>query len=102
MPFPSNHFDVVLIYDSLHHRQDQRESIQEVYRVVKPKRILAICEIHPQHGLGYFITKIEQILIMKSKFYSPKQMKSMLKGAGLIIKNVGWSKEPTYYIIARK
>ena len=102
MPFQDNHFDAVLIHDSLHHWQNQIESLHEINRVIKQSGRLIICEIHPQHRLGYFITKMEKLFMMKSKFYTPIELKIMITKAGFEVKSMGWSKEPTYYIIGNK
>jgi len=37
LPFPQDHFDVVLLHEVIEHVEDDREVVQEAYRVTKPQ-----------------------------------------------------------------
>ena len=44
--FPDETFDAVMILNSLHHLEDPRESIREMYRVLAPDGLLWVCEMY--------------------------------------------------------
>ena len=46
LPFENNFFDVVMMTDVLEHVRDEKKTLQEVYRVVKPKGTLILSVPH--------------------------------------------------------
>lgn len=102
IPLPDNYFDIIIIYDSLHHWQNHSNSMKELYRVLKQTGKLIIAEIHPDHKLGYYIKKMEDLLRMDSKFYRPRELKQLLEKVGFSISKFRWSKKPTYLLFANK
>lgn len=102
IPFPDDFFDLILIYDSLHHWNDHGRALDEVYRTLKEGQKVVIGEIHPGIRSGYFIALMEQILRMNSTFYQPHELIKLLESHGFSIFNSGWLHKPTYYVIATK
>lgn len=102
IPMPDNYFDIIIIYDSLHHWQDHNNSLKELYRVLKISGKLVIGEIHPHHRFGHYIRKMEQFFRMKSNFYRPRELKQLIEKIGFSTYKMRWSKKPTYLLFATK
>lgn len=89
LPFPDNHFDVVMSRATLHHLADPTQSLREKYRVLKPGGICLIHDIRrdaPQETLDYF-TEFRAKLdmpptIIDEKFTMP-EMEGFIERAGL-------------------
>jgi demethylmenaquinone methyltransferase/2-methoxy-6-polyprenyl-1,4-benzoquinol methylase len=102
IPLPDNYFDVIIIYDSLHHWQNHFNSMKELLRVLKKSGKLIIGEIHPRHKSGYFIMKMEEFFRMNSKFYKPYELKLFVENIGFSTTKIRWSRKPTYLLFATK
>jgi len=100
MTFDDHFFDLVLIYDSLHHWRDQKQALEEIRRTLAPGKPLVIVEIHPYVRSGYYIWLMEHILRMGSNFFSPSELKSLFTGAGYHVQEQGWLRKPAYYTVA--
>ena len=102
LPFESDTFDLILIYDSLHHWKNQMESMEEINRVLKKDGKLMIAEIHPKRRAGHYIVSMEKLFMMGSHFFTPKELKSLLSNSGFGDMSFHWAKKPTYFVIAKK
>ncbi|MHA2401767.1 MAG: class I SAM-dependent methyltransferase [Candidatus Kariarchaeaceae archaeon] len=102
LPFQSSIFDHVVISDSLHHWQEHQKGLQEVYRVIKPGGFLIIEEIHPCTRGGHLIRSMENWLKMGSIFFTPLTLIKMLRNLEFSIVKGDWTREPSYFILARK
>lgn len=82
LPFPTNHFDRVLVVDALHHFADQRQAVGELLRVLKPGGRLVIEE----PNIAFFRVKLiawaEKLALMGSRFYAPHEIAGMVSAHG--------------------
>ena len=82
LPFPDQSFDRVLVVDALHHFCDQREAIEDLLRVLKPGGRLVIEEPDFNHKGVKLLALAEKILLMRSHFYAPEQIRDMIASYG--------------------
>jgi ubiquinone/menaquinone biosynthesis C-methylase UbiE len=64
LPFPNGYFDVVTITDAFEHVRDEKKTIKEIYRVLKPDGVMIFSV--PYKGMFRFIDSFNM------KFYFPK------------------------------
>jgi ubiquinone/menaquinone biosynthesis C-methylase UbiE len=79
LPFPDEHFDRILVVDALHHFDHQGEVIKDLLRVLKPKGRLLIEEPDIRKFRAKMIRVMEKFLLMKSVFWTPEEIKSMVE-----------------------
>ena len=83
LPFPDSHFDKVYSTMALHHFSDQRRSVQEFARVLKPMGVLLIVEIQPSSAQGRYLRFFENgVMRSHLKFLAMDQLAEMLKEQG--------------------
>jgi len=77
LPFPSDHFDRILMVDALHHVFDQDQTARELWRVLKPGGRIVIEE----PDIGKFAVKLvalaEKITLMRSHFLSMGEIRDL-------------------------
>ena len=83
LPFPSAHFDRVLVVDAFHHFPNQPAAIPELVRVLKPGGVLVIEEPDIRKLGVKLIALGETLLLMGSRFRPPAEMAAMVTAAGL-------------------
>lgn len=77
LPFPDNSFDRVIMVDTLHHVCDQRETIVELWRLLKPGGRIVI-EEPDIHMFGVkMIALAEKLALMRSHFLSAEEICGM-------------------------
>lgn len=81
-PFSEDRFDSILLVDAFHHLCDQKIAIKELLRVLKPSGRLLIEEPDYRRFLVKCAAFMEKILLMRSNFYSPETMISMITNLG--------------------
>ena len=101
IPFPDNSFDKMLIIDAFHHFQDQAQAIKEIKRVLKDGGSIFVEEINPRSFGGFILKIAEKILLMGSRFHSPKRLKEIFEKNGFKVEIVG-CQHSFYNLIIRK
>lgn len=81
LPFPDDSFERVLLVDALHHVKDQPATAREMLRVLKPGGRLIIEEPDIRTFGVKLIAVAEKLLLMRSHFLSPEQIRSLFPTA---------------------
>ena len=103
LPFSDSFFDRIFAVDSLHHWDDQRAGIREVFRVLKPTGIFILVEFDPNTSKGHYIQSMERFLQMGSTFFSPQQLRRMIRNqTEMKITSQFYLDSGTYITVARK
>lgn len=102
LPFPNSFFDRILAVDSLHHWDDQKSGINEVFRTLKPNGIFVLIEFDPKTPKGHYIKSMERILRMGSHFFTPREIRDILTLKGLNPSVQFYLDTATYATVARK
>lgn len=100
LPFASGKFDCVLIVDALHHVQDQRQTLLDLWRVVAPGGRLIIEEPDIRRLPVKLIALGEKLALMRSHFLTGEQIAGLLRGLGA--EPVIQHKEHTLWVLADK
>jgi ubiquinone/menaquinone biosynthesis C-methylase UbiE len=82
LPFPNEHFELILMVDSFHHLLDQRRAMVEAWRVLRRGGLLIIEEPDIRHPLIKLVALAEKILLMRSHFHAPPHIEQALKRLG--------------------
>jgi demethylmenaquinone methyltransferase/2-methoxy-6-polyprenyl-1,4-benzoquinol methylase len=82
LPFPNEYFDRILVVDAMHHFDHQQEVIKDLLRVLKPNGRLLIEEPDIRKFRAKMIWVMEKLLMMKSVFYTPEEIKAMVEAQG--------------------
>ena len=102
IPFPSKHFDKIVILLSFHHILDQDTALQEIKRVLKESGRLIMLELDPSLRLGKWIMFYENTMRhMGCKFYCPLELKNKIERHGfqkVLVKSAAKG----YFLIASK
>jgi demethylmenaquinone methyltransferase/2-methoxy-6-polyprenyl-1,4-benzoquinol methylase len=77
LPFCSGCFDRIIIVDAFHHVADQRQTLDEIWRTLAPGGRLVIEEPDIHNGVVKLIALGEKLLLMRSKFIKPQDIKAM-------------------------
>ncbi len=68
LPFPNNHFERIIMIDVLHHVCDHQQTINELWRVLKPGGMIIIEEPDIHHWAVKLIAIAEKLALMRSHF----------------------------------
>jgi ubiquinone/menaquinone biosynthesis C-methylase UbiE len=79
LPFPDSYFDKVYSTLAMHHFKDERKSIQEFARVLKPGGLLLIVELRPFSARGVFLGLENAIMRLHLKRLDMNQLAEELK-----------------------
>jgi ubiquinone/menaquinone biosynthesis C-methylase UbiE len=83
LPYTDSYFDKVYTTLALHHFPDQRRSIQEFSRVLKPAGSLLIAEVLPRSAQGLFMRMLENgIMRSHLRFLEIDQLAGILREQG--------------------
>jgi ubiquinone/menaquinone biosynthesis C-methylase UbiE len=77
LPFPDNTFERVIMVDAFHHVFDQRDTADEMWRVLKPGGRLIIEEPDIRNFSVKLIAVAEKLALMRSHFLDPNEIASM-------------------------
>jgi ubiquinone/menaquinone biosynthesis C-methylase UbiE len=80
MPFSDNYFDGEIIVDALHHVEEQKNTISEMWRTLKPGGRILIEEINITKVKGKLIQLMEKLLLMGSHFLLPQEILALFDG----------------------
>lgn len=83
LPFPNESFERIVVVDALHHFCDQRESIQELLRVLKTRGRLVIEEPNIDNFMIKWLALAEKLAFMRSRFYSSREIVRMITDQGV-------------------
>ena len=82
LPFPDDSFERILVVDALHHFCDQRQSIQELMRVLKTGGRLVIEEPNIDKFIIKWVALAEKLFLMHSHFFSSDEIVAMINDQG--------------------
>ena len=77
LPFPDGHFERVIMVDALHHVCNQKETAQELWRVLKPAGKIVIEEPDIKNWGVKLVAFGEKIALMRSRFLSPRRIAAL-------------------------
>lgn len=80
LPFQDFSFDRILMVDALHHVFNAKKSMEELFRVLKVDGLLIIEEPDIRFFAVKLIALAEKILLMRSHFLRPDQIKDLFMG----------------------
>jgi ubiquinone/menaquinone biosynthesis C-methylase UbiE len=100
LPFSNDSFERVTMVDALHHVAQQKLSLQELWRVLKPGGILVVEEPDIQHFGVKMVALAEKLALFRSHFLSPERISRHLERLGAKTRIV--REKPNAWIIAEK
>jgi len=68
LPFPAEQFERIIVIDVLHHVCDQQQTINELWRVLKPGGRIIIEEPDIHHWAVKLVALAEKLALMRSHF----------------------------------
>jgi demethylmenaquinone methyltransferase/2-methoxy-6-polyprenyl-1,4-benzoquinol methylase len=83
LPFDDQCFDRILVVDALHHFCSQKEAISDLLRVLKAGGTMVIEEPDYNHKGVKILALIEKMLLMRSRFYTPQEIRNMIASHGI-------------------
>ena len=81
LPFPDTSFDAVLSCGVLEHVPDERVSLLEIRRILKPKGYLFIYQLPQVYAYTEFINRMRGLWYHKRR-YTPGSARSLFRGTG--------------------
>lgn len=81
-PFQDDAFDRILVVDALHHFSDQPGTVKELIRILRPGGRLVIEEPDIREFRVKLIALMEKLLVMRSFFHTPQEIKEMVEACG--------------------
>ncbi|OGO16164.1 MAG: hypothetical protein A2Z14_00020 [Chloroflexi bacterium RBG_16_48_8] len=100
LPFSDASFERVTMVDALHHVAEQKRSLQELWRVLKPGGILVVEEPDIKVFAVKLVALAEKLALFRSHFLSPERVSEYLEKLGAkthIVRD-----KPNAWIIAEK
>jgi ubiquinone/menaquinone biosynthesis C-methylase UbiE len=82
LPFPDESFERIMVVDALHHFYNQRQSIQELLRVLKTKGRLVIEEPNIDTFIIKWVALAEKLFLMRSHFFSSDEIVAIINELG--------------------
>ncbi len=101
LPFENCFFDRIVIVDAFHHFGDQKSSLTDLWRVLKPDGLLTIEEPNIALASVKLIALLEKVLLMNSKFLRIEQMVKLIESFQPQ-KVIVYKKNYSYWVIAKK
>ena len=82
LPFADASFERIIVVDAFHHFVDQKAAVAALWRVLAPGGRLVIEEPNIDTLMVKGVALAERVVLMRSRFYSPRDMAQMLQAAG--------------------
>lgn len=101
LPFNDDLFDRIIIIDAFHHMSDQKNTIKELWRVLKPGGVLIVEEPDIIHFRVKIIALMEKVLLMRSRFLRREDLIEMIN-AYQPKKLIMYNQDYTYWVVATK
>lgn len=79
IPFPTSSFDRIIMVDAFHHVINQSNTLQELWRVVKPGGKIVIEEPDVRNFKVKILAVVEKLLLMRSQFVNPLRIANMVR-----------------------
>lgn len=88
LPFPDESFARIIMVDAFHHVSNQRQTIDELWRVLQPGGRIVIEEPDVRTFTVKMIVLAEKLALMRSHFLTPQHIVSLFDfpGAHVIVK----------------
>jgi len=86
LPFPNGFFDRIIMVDTLHHVNDQKQTARELWRVLKRDGRIVIHEPDIRNIRVKIIALGEKLLLMNSHFISPPRIVDLFSFASTRVK----------------
>ena len=74
LPFPNEYFERIIMIDALHHVCDQQQTINELWRVLKPGGRIIIEEPDIHHWAVKLVALGEKLALMRSHFLDSEEI----------------------------
>lgn len=100
LPFENASFERVTMVDALHHVAEQKRTLREIWRVLKPGGILVVEEPDIKHFAVKLVALAEKLALFRSHFLSPERISDHLQELGAKTQIV--REKPNAWIIAEK
>lgn len=99
LPLRSDACDTVVFHDALHHFHEPGEAVDEAMRAA---RCILVDDIDVSRAGGRLVRALERIAGYPARFYTAKQLASMLEARGLEIRHLEQPRGmlPVYRVIA--
>jgi len=79
LPYPDEHFERIIMIDALHHVCDQQQTINELWRVIKPGGRIIIEEPDIHHWAVKLIALAEKLALMRSHFLDTAEIVELFR-----------------------
>jgi demethylmenaquinone methyltransferase/2-methoxy-6-polyprenyl-1,4-benzoquinol methylase len=100
LPFASGSVPRVISVDAYHHLADQKQSLEELLRVLAPEGVLLIEEPDIEHFAVKLVALVERLLLMRSHFVRSERLADDLTALGADVEVV--KEQYIYWVVARK
>lgn len=77
LPFADESFERVIMVDALHHVHDHQQSIDELWRVVKPGGVIVVEEPDIRQFSVKLVALGEKLALMRSHFLAPERIRRL-------------------------
>ena len=102
LPFAEDGFDRIIMVDAFHHVADQRQTLGELWRVLRPGGVLIIEEPDIKNWLVKLVALVEKILLMRSHFLKPEEIRGMCSFSDTAGVDIRSDKGIVWVIISKK
>lgn len=84
LPYKNNSFDYVTCSTSFHHHPSSKNSLDEMYRVLKPGGTLVLLDLHTDGILRKILCKLDNIISNEGKtfLFTRKEMANLFRKTG--------------------
>ncbi|MGA9399016.1 MAG: class I SAM-dependent methyltransferase [Anaerolineaceae bacterium] len=90
LPLPAGRIDRVIVVDALHHIQRQKETIDEIHRLLKPGGVAVVIEPDLNALFVKLIVVLEFVLLMGSHFLNERDLLDLYKGKAGKVSSIVW------------